>query len=131
MHPKLRNFFDEHLRHVLAGLPQRVLKLLDEMPLHVEDYPSDQVMRDLNITDRSILCGLYTGIPITERSEFQGVHLPDVVTIYREGIFRESENENGDLSEAELVRQIKITVLHEIAHHHGFSEEELVDLGYG
>jgi predicted Zn-dependent protease with MMP-like domain len=53
------------------------------------------------------------------------------VTIYREGILLASEDDHGNLSEPELLRQIRITVLHELGHYHGLDEEELESLGYG
>lgn len=131
MHSKLRNFFDLRLEHVLASLPKRITVLLDEVPLHVEDHPSEEVMQKVGVFDRVSLCGLYTGVPITERSVQHTTRMPDVVTIYREGILRASENEFGELAEAELLRQIRITVLHELAHYHGLDEDEIAELGYG
>jgi len=53
------------------------------------------------------------------------------VTIYREGILAASTTPGGRISTAQLRRQIRITILHELAHHHGLGEEELRRLGYG
>lgn len=131
MHPRLRDFFDMRLEKVLASLPEWLLKLLDEVPLCVEDYPSDEVLDQLGIRDRGSLCGLYTGVPLNARSVSDPSRLPDVVTIYREGVLRASEDAQGNLSEAELLRQIRITVLHELGHYHGLDEDELASLGYG
>jgi predicted Zn-dependent protease with MMP-like domain len=131
MHPRLRDFFDKRLEKVLAGLPEWVLKLLDEVPLCVEDYPSDEVLREVGVSDRGSMCGLYTGVPISERSITDPSRLPDTVTIYREGILRAAEDAHGNLSEPELLRQIRITVLHELGHYHGLDEQELEALGYG
>ena len=131
MHPKLRDLFDMKLERVLSGLPERLTKLIEEVPLHVEDYPSQELMAELGITDRSALCGVYSGISLADRSVNHNYRPPDYVTIYREGIFRISENNKGELTEKELLRQIKITVLHELAHYHGLNETEIADLGYG
>lgn len=131
MHPRLRDFFDLRLEKVLASLPESLLELLDEVPLCVEDYPSDEVLESFGIRDRARLCGLYTGVPLSDRSVSDPARLPDVVTIYREGIMRASEDEFGNLSESELLRQIRITVLHELGHYHGLDEDELTSLGYG
>ncbi|MBN1852768.1 MAG: metallopeptidase family protein [Pirellulales bacterium] len=130
MHAKLRDFFDLRLEHVLASLPERITRLFDEVPLHVEDFPSPEIMRQLNVSDRGSLCGLYTGVPLTNRSVDHPSRMPDVVTIYREGILRAAENELGALTEPELIRQIRITILHELAHYHGLEEAEITDLGY-
>lgn len=131
MHQRLRDFFDKRLEKVLAGLPDWVLRLLDEVPLCVEDYPAEEVLRELGVTDRRAICGLYTGVPISHRSVSDPARLPDTVTIYREGILRASEDARGNLSEPELMRQLRITVLHELGHYHGLDEEDLKALGYG
>ena len=131
MHRKLRDFFDIRLEQVLAGLPGWITELLDQVPLHVEDFPSAEVMRQLHVTDRGSLCGLYTGVPLTDRSVDHAIRMPDVVTIYREGILQAAENEWGNLTESELIRQIRITILHELAHYHGLDEAEIANLGYG
>jgi predicted Zn-dependent protease with MMP-like domain len=128
---RLRDFFDRELEAVLYALPRRVVELLDEVPLHVEDYPSDEVLRSTGVECREQLCGLYTGVPLTHRSMELSGNLPDVVTIYREGVLRLAEDAQGQLNQRELRRQIRITLLHELAHHHGIDEDELRELGYG
>ena len=131
MDQRLRDFFDRELERVLHAMPQRVVQLLDEVPLHVEDYPADEVLQSLDVADREDLCGLYTGIPLTHRHIQLSGNLPDVVTIYREGVMRLASNKQGHLDQQELRRQIRITLLHELAHHHGIDEDELRELGYG
>lgn len=131
MDQRLRDFFDRQLETVLYGLPKHVLQLLDEVPLHVEDYPPPELLTELGLEHRDELCGLHYGIPLTERSVMHSGNHSNVVTIYREGIFRISEDRHGQLDLNELRRQIRITVLHELAHYHGIGEEELRELGYG
>jgi len=128
---KLRDLFDMQLEDVLAGLPKRITKLLDEVPLHVEDYPSREIMEMMGIADRGALCGLYSGVPLTERSVVDVARLPDYIAIYREGIVHRAAAIQGRLTEDELRRQIRITVLHEIGHYHGLDEDDLEELGYG
>ena len=70
----------------LGRLPPMVHELIEKVPLHVEDYPSDDVMERTGVEYIDDLCGLYTGIPIGEKSVMHSGTLPDVVTIYREGI---------------------------------------------
>jgi predicted Zn-dependent protease with MMP-like domain len=125
-----RNLFDKQLEQVLEEMPPLVHKLLEEVPLYVEDYPSDQVMKEMNIQHRDDLCGLYTGIPLDEKSISHSGQLSDVVTIYREGIISLATDENGHLSRRQLRQDIRITILHELAHYHGLSEEDLEELGY-
>jgi len=130
MNESTRRWFDEQLEWVLARMPARVHELLDEVPLYVEDHPPRKLLRQLGVHRRDQLCGLYTGIPLTERRvEASGV-LSDAIRIYREGILATATDPHGALDVAELRRQIRITILHELAHHHGLDEAELRDLGY-
>lgn len=133
---KTRRRFDTILEEVLDQLPQWVRDLIDEVPLHVEDYPSDEMLHRMHILHREQLCGLYTGIPLTERSVDQSGTMPDVVTIYREGVLNAAANAHGANSFAtatdnRLRREIRITLLHELGHHHGLNEDDLSELGYG
>ena len=130
MNLRTRQQFDEQLDRVMAELPPLIHELIERVPLHVEDYPSDRVMDDMHIRYRDDLCGLYTGIPIGQRSIMLSGNLPDVVTIYREGILRASADRQGRISPARLRRQIRITILHELGHHHGLTEKDLRELGY-
>ena len=134
MDQKLRDFFDLRLERVLADLPEWLIKLLDEVPLHVEDYPSEETLARLGIAHRGNLCGLHTGMPLVQRKRLpdrSGWEDPNTITIYREGIMRLSGKPSGHLSERELLRQIRITVLHEMGHYHGLNEADLSELGYG
>ena len=106
-------------------------ELIDRVPLHVEDYPSDSVLEETGVEYRDDLCGLYTGIPLTERSVTQSGNLPDVVTIYREGIVAAAADRDGRVRNSRLLKEIRTTVLHELGHHHGLSEKDLRELGYG
>lgn len=125
-----RELFDELLEQVLLELPDALLDKLDEIPLIVEDYPSDEVLDEMDIDDPSLLCGLHTGIPLTHRSvEYSGT-LPDMINIYREGILNLSLDAGGYINENTLRRQIRITVLHELGHHFGLDEDDLRKLGY-
>jgi predicted Zn-dependent protease with MMP-like domain len=129
--PHLRLRFDEQLEHILEELPPIVHELIEQVPLHVEDYPSAEVMAETGVRRRQHLCGLYTGIPITRRSVEHSGTLPDVVTIYREGILSAARDHRGRITTDRLRQQIRITILHELAHHHGLDEDELRELGYG
>ncbi len=128
--PALRERFDRLLEEVLDELPDDVLDLLEECPLVVDDEPSERTLRQMRIGDRDYLCGLYTGIPLTDRSvEHSGV-LPDRVQVFRRGVVAAARARKGHLSDRRLKRQIRITVLHEIGHHFGLDEDDLRELGY-
>jgi predicted Zn-dependent protease with MMP-like domain len=130
MTPEQRRRFDRQLERVLDDLPAMVLELLDQVPLVVEDHPSRRQMEELEVECRDELCGLYDGIPLTERSiELSGT-LPDQVTIFREGILRAASDDQGRIRGDELRRQIRITILHEVGHHFGLDEDDLREAGY-
>jgi predicted Zn-dependent protease with MMP-like domain len=126
-----RRLFDKQLDRVLDEMPPMVQQLLEKVPLYVEDYPSAKVMREMGLQHRDDLCGLYTGVPISEQSVNHSGQMPDVVTIYREGIWSLAADEHGQVTPKQLRHDIRVTILHELAHHHGLTEEELEELGYG
>jgi predicted Zn-dependent protease with MMP-like domain len=131
VNPKDRRHFDDLLEQVLAELPEHIRRLLDEVPLIVEDYPSDEIMDELEIEYIDDLCGLHSGVPLTERSVEHSGTLPDRIEIYREGILSAATGRRGRVRERALKQQIRITLLHEIGHHFGLDEGDLRALGYG
>jgi predicted Zn-dependent protease with MMP-like domain len=126
-----RRRFDKILEEVLADMPPLVHQLLEKIALAVEDYPSRQVMEEMDIEYRDELCGLYSGIPLGEKHLESPPHLSDAVLIYREGIVAETAEQYGRITNEGLRKQIRITILHELAHHFGMTEEALEQLGYG
>jgi predicted Zn-dependent protease with MMP-like domain len=124
-----RNEFDRIVGELIDSLPEYVRQQLEEMPVLIEDEPDESVRRDLNAGqagEPSDLCGLHTGIPLTERS-FQDLSLPrPLIMLFRGPIVR-----LAGANSHRLRREIQITLLHEIAHHFGFGEEELEKMGYG
>ncbi len=130
MNERLRDYFDEQLEAVLDVLPPQVHALLEETPLIVEDYPAPQILRQMGIRRRDDLCGLYTSVPLTERSIEHGGVLSDVIHVFREGVLGLATRRDGRIDQEELRRQIRITILHELGHHHGLDEEDLEALGY-
>jgi len=130
LNEKLRERFDRLLASVLAELPPNIHTLLEETPLVVEDYPSDEIMDEMDLEYIDELCGLYTGIPLSHPEDRAHRNLPDRVMLFREGVLSAAADETGHIRTEELRRQMKITVLHEIGHHHGLDEEDLRRLGY-
>ena len=105
--------FDDHVKAALDSLPPHLAAALDNVAVVVEDeHPDDPD-----------LFGLYEGVPLPERGDMAG-SLPDRITIYRLPL----EEEFGD--RAELEREIRITVLHELGHYFGLDEDRLAELGY-
>jgi predicted Zn-dependent protease with MMP-like domain len=131
MTPRDREKFDRVLEKVLADLPASVHQILDEVPLIVEDRPSEEIMREMEVSEPDELCGLYDGVPLSEPEVRPHRLQPDGIMIFREGILACATDERGRVHQNELRDQIRITILHEVGHHHGLTEEELDELGYG
>lgn len=134
-----RDRFDRLLEDEIERLPARLRRLLDETPLIVDDAPSRRLLREMGLDpDAEDLCGLHSGIPLTERSVGDHATLPDQIRIFRRGIIDEAGgwepwvDEDGTAlgGEERIRREIRVTILHEIGHHYGLSEEDLQQLGY-
>lgn len=117
--------FGELVERALAELPEQFAQYLEEVPIEVRDRPTRKQLERVGLDEDHLLLGLYQGIPLTERSvEHSGVHSP-VIYLFQYDIERVSDDE------ADLVEQVRTTVLHEIGHHFGMDEDDLDDLGYG
>jgi predicted Zn-dependent protease with MMP-like domain len=108
--------FEEHVRAALDSLPPELQRAMSNVEIVVEDE---------NREDPDLF-GLYLGIPLTERGESYAGVLPDKIAIYRIPL----EEEFGD-DPAVLEEEIRVTVVHEIAHHFGIDEDRLSELGWG
>ena len=133
-----RERFDAIFEEVLESLPATIHHLLEEAPVILEDRPTTAMLSELGIDpSEDDLCGLHSGVPLTERSVNDHGVLPDVIHLFREGIidhaggWDEDEDEDGSFGgEARIREEIRITLLHEIGHHFGLDEDELERLGY-
>lgn len=130
MQEQQRREFDRYLEHVLAELPLLARTTLDEIPLIVEDYPSPAIRKAEKLRSRDELCGYFEGIAKPDQSISDGFSLPNRIYLFREGNLALATDEFGHVDTEELVRQIRITILHEIGHYLGLSEQDLTDLGY-
>ncbi|RLS91591.1 MAG: metallopeptidase family protein [Planctomycetota bacterium] len=138
MRRRERERFDALFDEVLALMPASIHTLIEECPLVLEDAPSAQLLAELGLSeDDEILCGLHTGIPLTERS-VDRAELGNIVHIFREGVldmaggWDEGIDEDGTPygGEARVREEIRITILHELGHHFGLDEDDLERLGY-
>lgn len=108
--------FEEAVNDALDELPERLLEHVENCLLFIEPEAPEGMPP---------LLGLYEGIPLTERdTHYVGV-LPDRIYIFRNPILRLCS------TRAEAVEQIRITVIHEIAHHFGIDDARLHELGWG
>jgi predicted Zn-dependent protease with MMP-like domain len=105
--------FDELVADALDGIPAQFTKAMKNVAVFAED-----------VAPRRNLLGLYVGVPLTERTTSYAGMLPDRIMIYRSTICRICS------TEAEVVEQVRKTVVHEVAHHFGINDERLDELGY-
>jgi predicted Zn-dependent protease with MMP-like domain len=131
MKDSLRDYFDAQVDWVLDHCPPQVHELLEEVAMYVEDHPPRRLMQEMGVRRRRDLCGLHTGIPLTERSVLISGVPTNAIYLYREGILWLATDQRGRIDQEELRRQIRITLLHELGHYHGLDEDELEALGYG
>jgi predicted Zn-dependent protease with MMP-like domain len=110
-----RERFETLVAEALDSVPLELLDLVDNCVVLVEDEPPP---------DDPDLLGLYDGIALTERDSSYTMVVPDRIFIYRGPLTRMCE------SEEEVVEEVRITVVHEIAHHFGIDDDRLHDLGY-
>lgn len=108
--------FDALVDEALDSIPDELASLVHNLVVLVEDEPPEHEPADL--------LGLYDGVALTHRDSFSPTVLPDRVFVFRNPLLDMCD------SEEELVREVGITVVHEIAHHFGISDERLHDLGY-
>ena len=115
--------FYKLVEQALEGLPPELSKLLDNVAIVVDDWPDYSTPLMAGGAEET-LYGLYEGVPLTERGSGYYGFLPDRITIFRGPLER-------DFATRDLEEQVRITVVHEIAHYFGFDEERLVELGWG
>ncbi len=111
-----REHFEELVGDALDLVPEDLAELMDNVVVLVED--------EAPAPDEELL-GVYDGTPLTERDSMYAGVMPDRITIFRVPILRMCA------SDEEVVDEVRITVVHEIAHHFGIDDERLHELGYG
>ena len=102
-------------------LPEEVRTACRGLAIRVEDFPTDEMLDDLEIEDPFELTGLYDGTPLTERSVLDQPAQPDMVWLFRRPILEEWI-EREDVALGRLVAHV---LVHEIAHHLGWSDEDI------
>ena len=106
--------FDELVSDALDLIPPQLAAVMDNVVVLVAD-------RDPDDDD---LLGLYEGVALTERDSYYGGSLPDTITIYRDALLDVCD------SDEQVVEEVKITVMHEVAHHFGIDDDRLHELGW-
>ena len=105
--------FEDLVDDALAGLPEEILRMLDNLAVVVTDgRPGDPL-------------GLYEGTPLTARGQYGFLEMPDRITIFRIPLCAHARDEDH------LVHEVRVTVVHELGHHVGIDDARLHELGYG
>lgn len=115
----------KEVARVIDRLPRRYREQLRNVEFVVEKRPSAELLRAEGLDPRyDTLYGIYQGVPLPERSALDPPLLPDKITIFAEPLLEDFPDPD------DLREEIRLTVLHEIAHYFGMDEEEIEDLGY-
>ncbi|MFN8511323.1 MAG: metallopeptidase family protein [Chloroflexia bacterium] len=118
--------FEELVADAIDTLPDEILEMLDNVEIVVADAPTaSQLTVAGELGAGEMLLGLYEGIPLTERTSGYGMVLPDKITLFQgalESVCRDEEM---------LRSEVRVTVVHELAHHFGISDRRLRELGWG
>lgn len=122
MYHMRREDFEKEVGEALDSLPREFRRRIQNVAVLVEDLPPEPI-RSAPGQPRSILLGLFHGIPLTKKSFFQGpIGSPDYVVLYKKNI------EAVCSTEAEVREQIRRTIIHEMGHYFGMTEEQLRDV---
>lgn len=114
--------FDGIVEWAIAQIPERFLNELDNVMFAVEDEPSEEE-REAGFGD---MLGIYDGIPLTERAGSYGAvdDWPDCITIFK------GPHERLEGTREDIIEEVRKTVVHEVGHYFGMSEEQIEQMGY-
>ena len=113
----------ELAERALSAIPTRLAMHVRGVGIAVEDMPDDETLDELGIENAWELTGLYRGTPLTQRSMEDVARQPDLIFLYREPILLEWIETGED-----LYRLVRNVLVHEIAHHFGFSDADISTL---
>jgi len=117
-----RKEFERRVADALATIPREFRDAMHNIAIVVEDEPSEELLDEMEIEPPDTLFGLYQGVPLTERTSSYGNTLPDRVLIFR------GPHERETADEEDLIVCIGETLIHEIGHYFGLSEEEIEEI---
>jgi predicted Zn-dependent protease with MMP-like domain len=118
-----RDRFQELVQEAIDSIPRRFAAEIKNVAIVIEDRPDRQLLEEMEIEEDEVLLGLYQGVPLPEREWAHGNTLPDRITLFQQSIEEDCE---GD--KEEIVVAIGETLIHELGHYFGLSEEEIMEI---
>ncbi len=112
------------MEEALQGIPEPFRAKLENVAIVVEEAPSIELLESLGMSRHDTLLGLYEGVPLTERGDWYNLVVPDRIVLFRRPILALCRTPE------EVRAEVRVTVLHEVAHFYGIDDEELDRMGY-
>ena len=116
-----RERFKELVRQAIDSIPRHFAREVNNVAIVIEDRPSQQLLDEMEMGPDEVLLGLYQGVPLPDRQWAHGNALPDCITLYQKSIEDDCEED-----EDEIIVAIGETLIHELGHYFGLSEEEIM-----
>lgn len=117
--------FDRIVGRSIDRIPDEIIRHVKNVAIRVEERPSPDLLDEMGMPEDELLLGVYTGEALPDRLLTFPSFYPDTIILFKEPLLEVCR----DIEELE--EEIEITVVHEIAHYFGISEERLAELGYG
>lgn len=114
--------FEELVQKAWDNIPEKFKKKIDNVTITVQDRPTGEQMRSLGLGRNDLLLGLYSGVPMGQRSVWQTLRFPDRIILFQHHIEQVCRNE------FEVEEKVEEVLIHEIAHYFGMSDEEIYTL---
>jgi len=119
-----RRVFEQLVNDAIRELPEEFREKLKNVAIIVDDYPSKDLIKQMELSPDDTLFGLYEGVPLTERGFFAEPLHPDRILIFQRSIEEECD------SLEEVKEELKTTIVHEVAHFFGLDDDYLEEIGY-
>ena len=119
-----RRAFEDLVRQAIESLPEQFLARLENVDVVVADRPTEEQMGASGLPEDETLLGLYEGVPLVDRENY-GLVVPDKITVFQRPL------EEMCRTREELVEEVRVTVVHEVAHFFGLDDRTLREMGLG
>jgi predicted Zn-dependent protease with MMP-like domain len=118
-----REYFHELVKEAIDTIPLRFARAVHNLAIVVEDEASEELLDEMDLDGPRVLLGLYQGTPLNERGWGYGNQLPDRITLFKKSIEDDCNND-----EEEIIIAIGETLIHELGHYFGMTEEEIMEV---